>query len=107
MAYIFGLLLVAIFFLALHYFTELTKSQKAMITSIVLLIVLGAVAFNAYGSAQRNTFRLESKINNMVASFEKYSFPDVISSINFCFRSINIRMPPVMIIIRDDKKSRG
>lgn len=52
MAYIFGLIVVAIFFGVLHYFTELTRSQKATTTAIVLAVVLGAVSYNAYSNAQ-------------------------------------------------------
>ena len=55
MAYIAGLVIVGFFFLSLHYFTELTKSQKATVTAIVLAIVLGAIAFNAYSESQRDT----------------------------------------------------
>jgi hypothetical protein len=51
MAYIAGLVIVGFFFLALHYFTELTKSQKTMITVVILVVVLSAVAFNAYSNA--------------------------------------------------------
>lgn len=54
MAYIIGLVIVGLFFLSLHYFTELTKSQKAIITALVLSIVLGAIAFNAYSASQRD-----------------------------------------------------
>lgn len=48
MAYIAGLVVVALFFLALHYFTELTRSQKTVVTGIVLSIVLFAIAYNKY-----------------------------------------------------------
>ena len=53
MAYIAGLVVVGFFFLALHYFTELTKHQKTLVTAIVLAIVLSAIAYNAYSTAQR------------------------------------------------------
>ncbi|MEA1891269.1 MAG: hypothetical protein U9N33_00995 [Campylobacterota bacterium] len=65
MAYIAGLVVVGLFFLALHYFTELTKHQKAVVTAIVLAIVLGAIAFNAYSSAQRD------KMLNVVMKFNQ------------------------------------
>jgi len=52
-AYIFGLVIVGLFFLALHYFTELNKSQKLTVTAIVLAIVLSAIAYNAYSASQR------------------------------------------------------
>lgn len=54
MAYILGLVIVGFFFLALHYFTELTRHQKTIITTITLAIVLSAVAFNAYSTTQRD-----------------------------------------------------
>ena len=53
MAYIGGLLIAGLFFLALHYFTELNKAQKTAITLVVLAFILAAVAFNAYSNAQR------------------------------------------------------
>ena len=65
MAYIAGLVIVGFFFLALHYFTELTKSQKATVTAIVLAIVLGAIAFNAYSASQRE------KMMNVVTKFNQ------------------------------------
>ncbi|HEY9202903.1 MAG TPA: hypothetical protein VIM82_01110 [Sulfurimonas sp.] len=52
MAYIFGLVVVGLFFLALHYFTELTRTQKATVTGVVLFIVLFAIAFNKYNDAK-------------------------------------------------------
>ncbi|WP_455756244.1 hypothetical protein [Sulfurimonas sp.] len=52
MAYIAGLVIVGFFFLALHYFTELTKHQKTVVTAFVLAIVLGAIAFNTYSNLQ-------------------------------------------------------
>ena len=52
MAYIAGVVVVALFFLALHYFTELTHKQKVLITVVVLSIVLSAVAFNNYSNAK-------------------------------------------------------
>ena len=65
MAYIAGLVIVGFFFLSLHYFTELTKSQKATVTAIVLAIVLGAIAFNAYSASQRD------KMLNVVLKFKQ------------------------------------
>lgn len=55
MAYIAGLVIVGLLFLSLHYFTELNKSQKLMISATVLAIILSAVTFNAYSSSQRDT----------------------------------------------------
>ena len=65
MAYIAGLVIVGFFFLALHYFTELTKHQKAIVTAFVLAIVLGAIAFNTYSSSQRD------KMMNVVIKFKQ------------------------------------
>ena len=65
MAYIAGLVIVGFFFLALHYFTELTTSLKAMITAMILAIVLGAIAFNFYSSSQRD------KMMNVVLHFNQ------------------------------------
>jgi len=53
MAYIIGLLVIALLFIALHYFTETTKQQKIFITVIFFLTVLGAIAFNSYTEYQR------------------------------------------------------
>ncbi len=53
MAYIAGIVVVGLFFLSLHYFTELTKHQKTIVTAIVLTIVLSAIGYNKYSSIQR------------------------------------------------------
>lgn len=53
MAYIFGLVVVAFLFLSMHYFTELTKSQKAIATAVILAVVLSAIAYNSYSDKQR------------------------------------------------------
>ncbi len=54
MAYIAGLVIVGFFFLALHYFTEVTKHQKIIITAVILVVVLGAIGFNTYTASQRD-----------------------------------------------------
>lgn len=54
MAYIAGIIIVGLFFLALHYFTELSRQQKVIVTAIVLSIVLFAIAFNTYSNSQRD-----------------------------------------------------
>lgn len=46
MAYIFGLVIVALFFGVMHFFTELNVKQKVTATVIVLLFVLGALFYN-------------------------------------------------------------
>ena len=65
MAYIAGLVIVGFFFLALHYFTELTKSQKTIVTASVLVVVLSAIAYNAYSNSQRD------KMLNVVMKFNQ------------------------------------
>ncbi len=53
MAYLAGLIVTGLFFLTLHYFTELTKQQKIVATGITLAIILGAVAYNSYTATQQ------------------------------------------------------
>jgi len=65
MAYIAGLVIVGLFFLVLHYFTELNKNQKIIITIVVLSVVLGAIAFNIYSNTQRD------KMLNVVIKFNQ------------------------------------
>ncbi len=65
MAYIAGLVVVGLFFLALHYFTEVTKHQKMIISGVILAIVFGAIAFNTYSSSQRD------KMMNVVLKFNQ------------------------------------
>ena len=54
MAYILGIVVVALFFLALHSFTELNHKQKSVITAIFLAIIGGAVYYNKLQDAQRD-----------------------------------------------------
>jgi ABC-type transport system involved in multi-copper enzyme maturation permease subunit len=49
-AYLAGIVLSALFFLTLHYFTELSKKQKAFVTAMVLTIILFAIGFNKYNN---------------------------------------------------------
>ncbi len=53
MAYLLGLVVVGLLFLALHYFTELTKSQKLIVASIFGVFILGAVMYNNYAAKER------------------------------------------------------
>lgn len=53
MAYILGLVIVALLFLAMHYFTEFTKQQKLISSAILLTIVFFAIAYNNYSNKQR------------------------------------------------------
>lgn len=65
MAYIAGLVIVGLFFLVLHYFTELKKQEKIIITIVVFTIAIGAISFNAYSNAQRD------KMLNVVMKFNQ------------------------------------
>jgi hypothetical protein len=56
-AYILGLIVVGLFFLVLHYFTELTRQQKILVTIVVFAIVLSATLFNVYSNAQTEKMR--------------------------------------------------
>ena len=53
MAYIYGLIIVGLFFLSMHYFTELKKSQKTLATSVLLILVFSAIAYNKYSHIQQ------------------------------------------------------
>lgn len=48
MAYIIGLVVVALLFLALNYLTEFTRTQKITISAILFAIILMAILFNTY-----------------------------------------------------------
>jgi len=57
MAFIIGLVVVALFFLALHYFTEFDHMQKVYITIIVLSILSLIVMFDQYTKVQDQKMR--------------------------------------------------
>ena len=65
MAYIIGIVIVALLFLALHYFTEVTKFQKIIIVTTLTSIILSAVAYNNYSAQQRE------KMTNIVIKFKQ------------------------------------
>lgn len=52
MAYILGLIITGVFFLVLHYFTELNKTQKSIVTAVVAGVIIFAIGFNAYSDKQ-------------------------------------------------------
>ena len=53
MPYLAGLIIAGLFFLALHYFTEVTKKQKTTITVVIFTVIVSAILFNTYSSNQR------------------------------------------------------
>ncbi|MBU0720159.1 hypothetical protein KJ877_02330 [bacterium] len=65
MAYILGLVVTILFFLVLHYFTELNKVQKMTVAAILFAVIAGAVAYNSYSYTQRDTML------NVVRQFEQ------------------------------------
>jgi hypothetical protein len=52
-AYILGLIVVGLIFLSLHYFTELTRSQKLIVAVIFALFISGAIMYNTYVAQQQ------------------------------------------------------
>jgi len=63
-AYVLGLIVVTLLFLALHYFTEITKSQKIVVSITFLVVVFGAIAYNTYTTSQReNMMNIVVKFN--------------------------------------------
>ena len=65
MPYIAGLVIAGLFFLSLHYFTELKKSQKVIVTAVVSAFILSAIAYNSYNASQRE------KMLNVVTAFNQ------------------------------------
>jgi len=55
--YIFGILIIGLFFLALHYFTDLNNSQKWWVTTIVLAVLSIMVMFNEYQNQESERIR--------------------------------------------------
>lgn len=52
MAYIFGIILLLILFVVMHFFTEMRLKQKLFATGILALFILGAYLYN-YQSEER------------------------------------------------------
>ena len=57
MTYIFGILIIGLFFLALHYFADLNNSQKWWVTTIVLAVLSIMVMFNEYQNQESDRIR--------------------------------------------------
>ncbi len=53
MDYLAGIVVAGLLFLSLHYFTELSRSQKTNISLSFLAVILLAVAYNSYSDYQR------------------------------------------------------
>lgn len=53
MSYLVGLAIVILFFIVLHYFTELDQKQKIMITVIVAAVIAGAYLYNRMSDVER------------------------------------------------------
>jgi hypothetical protein len=53
-AYIAGLVIAGLLFLTIKYFLDLDKKQEIIAGGTLLVLILSAVAFNAYNSAQRD-----------------------------------------------------
>lgn len=53
MAYILGFIVVGLIFLALHYFTELNRTQKLITSAVFLLFISGAIMYNTYMSGKQ------------------------------------------------------
>jgi hypothetical protein len=51
-AYLFGLIVVVLLLVVLHYFTELNARQKGGAVFVLALLVGGAIAYNNYTEAQ-------------------------------------------------------
>ena len=65
MAYIYGLIVVGLLFLAMHYFTELTTKQKSIAALVFITLIMSAVAYNSYKEAQRE------KMLQIVVAYEQ------------------------------------
>lgn len=58
MAYIAGLIIAGLFFLSIKYFLDLSRRQEIIAGSVILALILSAVAYNAYSSQQREKMLL-------------------------------------------------
>ena len=53
MAYVFGIILLIILFVVMHFFTEMTLKQKAYVTGTFALLSLGAYLYNHQSEQRR------------------------------------------------------
>lgn len=57
MTYIIGLIVIGLFFLALHYFTDLDNAKKWWVTTMVLAFLSIAIMFNEYQNQEAKRLR--------------------------------------------------
>jgi len=62
MIYLFGILLLVLLFVVLHFFTEISLKEKLIVSGIVAAVVLGAYLFNQ--SSEKRRVHLESVLLN-------------------------------------------
>ncbi|MDF1879324.1 hypothetical protein JHD46_06700 [Sulfurimonas sp. SAG-AH-194-C20] len=79
MTYILGLVVVGLFFLALHYFTEFDHMKKIYVIIIVLSILSVAVMYNEYNK-QENQKMLDAVLKYKQGQTIKCDGKDVNSS---------------------------
>ncbi len=53
MGYLYALILIALLFILLHYFTELTHTQKILFSGILVSFVLFAYLYNSYKAKEQ------------------------------------------------------
>lgn len=64
MTYIYGIIVIGVFFAALNYFTDLSHSQKWWVITAVLSILSIAVMFNEYSDSQsKKTLNIAMQFN--------------------------------------------
>lgn len=80
MTFIIGLVVLGLFFLALHYFTELNNYQKMSIATIILSIMAIAIMFNEYN---------DTKNKKMIAATLKFKQGKTIKCDGFDINSTN------------------
>jgi len=65
MGYLLWFGIVALVFALMHYFTELSGKQKGIISLIVTLLVIGAIAYNIQSDRDRE------QVNSVVLKYEQ------------------------------------
>lgn len=65
MAYLLWFGIVALVFALMHYFTELSSKQKGIISLVVTLFVIGAIAYNIQSDRDRE------QVNGVVLKYQQ------------------------------------